>query len=130
MKTRLHLAFIAAALFGVFALVGSASDTHDWNPLPISQAAPDYPFAQNRDGIEGAVLVHYHVNAHGDVVYAVVAKSTDKAFEKPALAAIRSWKFIPETMTGEAVDVPVLQLVTFRVNSQSERLQPRRSSPV
>jgi len=136
MKTRLPFAAISAALFGFVALAPLPAAPGDHGPAAITQAPPVYPYLQNQDEIEGAVLVHYHVNLQGDAVNAVIVKSTDPAFETAVLHAVRHWKFTPAVENGQPVDTPVLQLVTFKVAARSPetpttvlaaQLHPRRT---
>lgn len=137
MKTRLPFAAISAALFGFVALAPLPAAPGDHGPAAVSQPAPVYPFCQNQDEIEGAVLVHYHVNLQGDAVNAVVLKSTDPVFETAVLHAVRHWKFTPAVKNGQPVDTPVLQVVTFTVATHSPetpttalvaKLQPRTTA--
>lgn len=134
MKTNVSLAALTAALFGVIALAPLPGASANQGPVPLSQPEPVYPHRQFQSQIEGAVLVHYHVNLQGEATNAVVLKSTDPAFEAAALEAVRHWKFTPAMSQGVPVDTPVLQLVTFTLPDRSPatpatvlaaQLQPR-----
>jgi protein TonB len=62
--------------------------------------------------LPGEVDVKFTVNANGDVVNAMVAKSSDPAFDDAALAAVRNWKFTPGQRAGQTVNtrmkVPII----------------------
>jgi TonB family protein len=100
----------AAALSLTASVSMSAADQ---SPTPVSQPAPNYAFDLRHDEIEGKVTVSYTVNAKGEVVDGVVVSSTEKAFERPTLAAIRQWKFTPATKDGVAVSTSVRQTINF-----------------
>ena len=84
-------------------------------PSPVYQPEPRYPYDLRRNEIEGKVTVAFTVTAKGDVERATVVRSTDQAFEKTTLHAIRQWKFVPVTKDGVAVSTTVLETVNFRL---------------
>jgi protein TonB len=45
-----------------------------------------------------------------------VEKSTNPAFERPALDAVRQWKFEPGTRNGQRVEFKMRQPITFRAS--------------
>lgn len=113
MKTCRISLLIAAAL-GASALCPSLlAVSHDQDPKVISATAPKYPYELLRAEVEGAVLVSFTVTAQGGVTDVVVVNSTDRAFEASALNSVKSWKFAPAIKEGSAVNMPVLQIVTF-----------------
>jgi len=104
---------LAAVVPGSFAYASVSFGQHDQNPRVISQPAPDYPYQAIKADKEGAVLVEFIVNAQGQVIDPVIVGSTDPAFEKSAIDAVKEWKFAAATYQGQPVPVPVLRLITF-----------------
>jgi len=84
----------------------------DERPRVTVQVAPVYPLPMLFDGSPGEVDVKFTVNANGDVVNAMVVKSSDPAFDDAALAAVRNWKFTPGKRAGQMVNtrmqVPII----------------------
>ncbi len=111
MNPRISSVLILAALLSASAIVPLSAA--DQAPKAISQVAPVYPFDSLRVGIEGAVLVSFNINSQGKVDKAVVVSSTDRAFEGPALSAVKRWNFTPATKGGLAISVPAKQIVVF-----------------
>lgn len=75
----------------------------DQRPRVVFQAAPLYPRELRGKRMEGVVTVVFVVSAAGKVVSPGVVKSTHPAFEKPALEAVRQWKFDPAIKGGQRV---------------------------
>jgi len=61
----------------------------------------------------GTVKVVFIVDERGRVEDPIVLSSTDPAFERPALAAVKKWKFEPGMRSGEAVRFRMRIPVTF-----------------
>jgi protein TonB len=53
--------------------------------------------------LEGAVTIIFVLDASGKVTNPRVEKSTHRAFEKPALDAVKQWKFEPGIQGGRRV---------------------------
>jgi protein TonB len=92
-------------------------------PPPIVQAhegagylknpRPPYPELAQRRGWEGEVLLRVRVNPAGRVEGAVVRRSSGReVLDEAALAAVRSWTFVPahqgSTAIAGSVDVPIV----------------------
>jgi protein TonB len=75
----------------------------DQRPRAIFQATPIYPAALRSKRLEGVVSVIFIVNATGKVASARAESSSHSAFEKPALDAVRKWKFEPAVKGGARV---------------------------
>ncbi len=75
----------------------------DQRARPIFQAAPAYPFELRQKKVEGVVHMLFIVDKDGRVVNPKVEKSDHPAFERPALDAVRQWKFEPAVRGGEKV---------------------------
>lgn len=75
----------------------------DQQPRAIFQAAPIYPFEMRQKKQAGEVYMLFVVDAQGRVVSPRVEKSSDPAFERPALEAVKQWKFEPAIRNGQKV---------------------------
>ena len=82
-------------------------------PVPVRTVAPDYPTELRRDGVSGVVMVKCTINEQGDVVDPHVEKSSNNAFEQPALAALKKWKFKPAKQDGAPVATKVSIPIKF-----------------
>ncbi len=76
----------------------------DQKPRAVFQASPNYPAELRGKKIEGVVTLIFIVDAAGRVVNPKVEKSSNPLFEKPALEAVRQWKFEPAVKAGARVD--------------------------
>lgn len=85
-------------------------------PQAIYQAQPAYPFAMMRAGIEGTVRIRFVCDKDGRVVNPRVVRATRMEFEKPALDAIRQWRFEPGIKSGVRVAVNMELPVSFTLN--------------
>ena len=75
----------------------------DQKPRAVFQSAPIYPAELRSKKLEGVVTVIFIVDPSGKVTNPRTEKSTHPAFEKPALDAVRKWKFEPAVRGGERV---------------------------
>jgi protein TonB len=85
----------------------------DQKPRALFQAAPLYPFEMRQKNVEGTVYVLFVVDQEGRVVNPTVEKSTHRAFEKPAIDAVRQWKFEPAVRNGEPVQARLRVSIRF-----------------
>jgi protein TonB len=85
----------------------------DQRPRVIFQRMPTYPPELRRSKRQGTVYVIFIVNKEGRVENPKIEKSTDPAFEKPALDAVRQWRFEPGTRNGEKVQFKMRIPITF-----------------
>ncbi len=65
------------------------------DPQPVYRTPTDYPPALFQQKIEGDVDVAYSLDSNGAVIEAHALKSTNPAFEPPALESFRQWRFTP-----------------------------------
>ena len=86
----------------------------DQRPQPIAQSSPMYPAELRRRRVEGTVSVVFLVDTEGRVTNPSVEKSTDPAFERAALEAVRRWRFEPGTRQGRKVQFKMRVPITFR----------------
>lgn len=75
----------------------------DQKPRASYQAAPNYPGEMRGKKVAGVVTVLFIVDASGKVQSPKVERATHPAFEKPALEAVRQWKFEPAVKGGKRV---------------------------
>jgi protein TonB len=90
------------------AAAESASDTFDVadlekRPEPVSQVGPVYPAELRKARIDGAVTVIFVITEEGRVDEPRVDTSSRPEFERPALDAIRKWRYRPGMKDGKSV---------------------------
>jgi protein TonB len=83
----------------------------DQRPRVIFQRVPNYPPELRRRN--GTVYIVFLVDTKGRVTNPKVEKSTDPAFERPALEAVKQWRFEPGTRNGEKVAFKMRAPITF-----------------
>ncbi len=98
---------------------GKPDDTLGFDPQVISSVPPLYPKALRFLEIEGWVKCVIIIDEYGDVFHASVLESSHVDFEKPALKAVRKWKFKPATIDGIPVKVRRIQPVNFKLLPKS-----------
>lgn len=102
--------------------LGEANDTAfsmseiDQKPRAVFQASPTYPSEMRGRKIEGVVTVLFVVDETGKVVRQRAEKSNNEAFEKPALDAVKQWKFEPAVKGGQRVACKMRVAVRFQAN--------------
>ena len=84
----------------------------DQKPRAIFQAAPVYPAGKR--ALEVVVSVVFVVDQTGKVTNPRVEKSTDPAFEKPAVDAVKQWKFEPAIKAGQRVSCKMRVPIRFQ----------------
>jgi protein TonB len=75
----------------------------DQKPRAVFQTAPNYPSDMRGKKLEGVVTLIFVVDAEGRVSGPRVESSSNQAFERPALEAVRRWKFEPGLKGGQRV---------------------------
>lgn len=85
----------------------------DQRPRVLFQAMPQYPPDLRKLNRQGTVHVVFTVDVSGRVVGPKVDKSSDPAFERPALEAVSQWRFEPGTRKGEKVPFRMRVPITF-----------------
>jgi len=86
-------------------------------PEAISQTAPAYPAELRKAKIEGSVTVVCILDESGRVEEPRVENSSRPEFEKPALDAIRRWRFRPGMKDGQPVRTYIRIPMRFRVGA-------------
>lgn len=100
-------ALAGAAIFDIADL--------DQRPRPISQVEPRYPLELKKAKVTGSVVLLFVLNEGGRVEDPRIESSSRPEFEKPALAAVRKWRFKPGTRNGKAVRSYVRQQILFNL---------------
>lgn len=88
----------------------------DQRPRAMFQTAPVYPAELRAKKVEGVVSLIFVVDPSGKVQTPRVEKSTHPAFEKPALEAVRQWKYEPAVKGGQRVHCRIRQSIRFQPN--------------
>jgi len=89
----------------------------DQKARPLFQSPPVYPIELRKRKIEGTVLVQFVVDAKGRVINPTIESATSPEFERPALEAVRQWKFEPAVRAGEKVPSKMRVPIRFTVAS-------------
>jgi protein TonB len=88
-------------------------DEIDQKPRVVFQSSPPYPAEMRGRNVEGLVSVIFVVDATGKVAGPRVESANHKAFEKPALAAVKQWKFEPAVKGGQRVSCKTRVQIRF-----------------
>jgi protein TonB len=107
------------ALTAVQAIQEETFDVSELEKRPeaVSQVAPTYPPELRKAKIEGLVTLVFILSEEGRVEEPRIENSSRPEFEKPALEAIRKWRFRPGMKEGQAVRTYVRIPMRFRVAS-------------
>jgi len=89
-------------------------------PRPVAGLAtnrkPDYPVAARSRHLQGHVVLRVQVSETGDpLAVEVVSSSGHPMLDDAALAAVRTWRFIPASRGGVEVAAPVEVPIDFRM---------------
>ncbi len=92
-------------------------DLEDLDEIPkvITQVRPVYPPSLRRSGSGGRVVVLFIVDESGTVRLPRIENSSDYAFDKPALDAIKKWRFTPGIKDGRKVKTKMRLPISFSV---------------
>ncbi|MCI0536786.1 MAG: energy transducer TonB, partial [Verrucomicrobiales bacterium] len=107
------------ALTAIEGVKDEAFDVADLEKRPeaVSQIPPTYPPELRKARIEGSVTLVFVLSEEGRVEEPRVENSSRPEFEKPALEAIRKWRFRPGMKDGQAVRTYIRIPMKFRVAS-------------
>ncbi len=105
------------AMAAVEAIREEAFEVEDLErgPEVVSQVPPAYPPELRKARVEGTVTLALLVGEDGNVEDVRVENSSRAEFEKPALEAVRRWRFRPGTKEGNAVKAFVRLPLRFRI---------------
>jgi protein TonB len=85
----------------------------DQRPQALQQVLPRYPSELRRRKVQGTVEVVFLVDTDGRVMEPKVDKTTNEAFNQPALEAVRQWKFEAGTKEGKKVRFKMRVPISF-----------------
>jgi protein TonB len=86
----------------------------DQKPRVVFQSAPIYPGDMRGKKVEGVVTILFVVDSSGKVERPRVESSSNAAFEKPALDAVKKWKFEPAVRGGQRVNCKMRAPIRFQ----------------
>ncbi|HJQ96738.1 MAG TPA: energy transducer TonB, partial [Candidatus Polarisedimenticolaceae bacterium] len=84
-------------------------------PALVSPVEPIYPDIARRARIEGTVFMTARIGKEGSVGSLHLLSASNPMFTEPAFAAVRQWRYTPGTLKGEAIEVPNVIRVDFRL---------------
>lgn len=87
-------------------------------PVKISGSAPIYTEAARRARIQGVAILEVVIDEHGAVDSPRILKGLPMGLDAAAVEAVKTWKFTPATLQGEAVPVYFILTVNFRLASE------------
>lgn len=105
--------FLTSLLLTTALITPAFAQTKTEPPVPVRTVAPEYPDELRRDGVSGLVMVKCSIDVQGNVADAEVEKSSNPAFEKPAMAAVKKWKFKPAKQDGAPTAIKVSIPIKF-----------------
>lgn len=91
----LALTLLVATSVPVAAQVGVENTDSDTDRVPLQTIVPDYPEVARRDRIEGNVQVCFNISRRGYPRRIAVRHSSNRAFEKVAMKAVRKSTWQP-----------------------------------
>ena len=86
-------------------------------PELMASVSPQYPAELRKAKIEGSVTIIFVLDETGRVEDPRVENASRPEFEKPALDAVRRWKFKPGMKDGSAVRTYMRVPIRFRINA-------------
>lgn len=113
-KTTRHKILVLGLLLSALVLSAGAAE-FDVRPMPVKTPPPTYPTDMRKDGVTGVVALKVLIDAEGNVAEVSVSKSSNSAFEEPAIAAVKRWKFKPGQKEGKAVPAQLMIPLQFRL---------------
>lgn len=109
MKSLFSSLLLATAVLSTPAFAQTKTEP----PVPVRTVAPEYPDELRREGVSGLVMVKCSIDEQGNVTETLIEKSSNAAFEKPAVAAVKKWKFKPAKQDGNPVAIKVSIPIKF-----------------
>jgi protein TonB len=96
----------------------SAFDVAELEKRPelLAAVSPVYPAALRKAGVEGNVSLVFVLDENGRVEDPRVERASRPEFEKPALDALRKWRFRPGMKDGQPVRTFMRQPIRFNIS--------------
>jgi TonB family protein len=80
-------------------------------PKLLKKVVPVYPEEARKEGIQGVVILEAMADEEGNVAQLKILRSESSILNKPAVDALRQWKYEPFILDGKPT--PVIFTVTF-----------------
>jgi TonB family protein len=90
--------------------------------IPNLTVAPEYPRKARRDRVEGEVRVCFDVDRAGRTRRVAVRRSSDRAFEKPSIKAVKASTFRP--IGADDARPPIKSCRTFIFSLVPAEIEP------
>jgi protein TonB len=116
--TKVKTIAFAAAFAGIAFSAAMRADGHLEPPVPVRTVAPDFPSDLRTQGISGVVMVSVLIDVQGNPKDMKVARSSNVAFEEPAVEALKKWKFKPAEREGAIVPIRVMIPIRFSIDDE------------
>ncbi len=84
-------------------------------PKLLKKVAPIYPEEARKARIQGVVVLRVRVDEQGRVEQTMVIKSESSLLNKPAIDAVKQWKYEVLNLKGEPTPVVFNVFVTFKL---------------
>jgi len=84
-------------------------------PKCIRKVDPIYPEEARKEGIQGVVILSVKTDEKGNVVQIKILKSESSMLNKPAVDAVRQWKYEPFYSKGKPVPVVFPVTIKFKL---------------
>ena len=85
-------------------------------PVAIFRPAPAYPELARRVRRQGMVVLQATIDRRGNVVDVRVLRDAGLGLAEAAVEAVRTWRYAPATLAGQAVAVYLTVTVNFELN--------------
>jgi TonB family protein len=89
-------------------------------PKLIKKVEPEYPEVAKSARIQGVVILEATITKKGDVVNVKVLREPSPLLTKPAIDAVKQWKYEPGKIDGNVADVIVTLTVNFSLTQEKE----------
>lgn len=90
--------------------------------MPLQTVAPEYPRKARRDRVEGQVEVCFEIDRKGRPRRIAVRNSTNRAFEKPSIKAVRASTFRPLKDAEELQSIKSCRKFIFSLEPAEEQV--------
>lgn len=89
----------------------------DKAPVLVASVSPEYPRDLRKAKVEGSVVLVFLLDESGRVDDARVETSSRPEFERPAIDAVKKWKFKPGEREGAAVKTHMRLPIKFKISN-------------
>ncbi len=83
--------------------------------VPVRTVSPDYPDNLRRAGVSGVVVLLVDIDDQGNVVSVAVDRASHTDLEKPAMTALKKWRFKPARQDGNPVASKLTIPIKFNI---------------